>query len=1034
MNKAAFYLLLLLVLFETVLFPTVLDRLGLPWITYFSPEEYNADNQNWAAVQDMSGLFYIANTRGVLEFDGRDWRLISLGDRLAARSLAVDSNNRIFVGAFGDFGYLQADERGRLGFVSLGLGKDWEAKAIGDVLTTVILGTRVVFLSADRMFLYDGSSLTSLVPQTRFQLGFVVGDQFYIRQKDIGLFRLDAQKLVFIEGSERFRDDRVYAMFPLEAERAVLLASRDNGFLRFHPERDPARRFEPHGPLSAWNDRFREIKVGVCDRLADGAIVLGTSQDGLYVIEPDGRLRFHLNRSSGLSDDVVYYVYRDRRDNLILCHGVGLSYVETGTPFRFINAAAGIQGTGNTALLASAQAADQDPSASILLGTHQGLFAPRPRRSGTIQFDSVSGAYEVWALMENRGDILVADNTGISLFKDGALRPLLKDRLVLSLLRPSGLPDTILFGAFDGLGRLDRVDGKWQSTQISEGFSQAAFNISADSDGFLWLHTHSGDGIYRLLLDEALSRIVSVRNYTSRDGLPANGGNLVFPGQGRIFVATRRGIYRYDAKTDRFEPDPLFPELNEAAQSVNLIHEDPFGHVWVFGEFFSGVYRLFGPDQYSLQTNPFARLRYFRPGEYFEVFPNGLALMSYKDGFVAFRADTSTKHEKEPFKCSIRKFDASGIRSFWGSFADDSGLRPGVQPTDAIPRVPYSRNQIRFTFSGLFMEGSQNTEYSYWLRGFDSGWSGWSKQPLSSYTNLKEGPYEFWVKARNSYGQISAPAVYHVVIETPWYRTVLALTLFWLLGGLLLLSVLKLYNRKLLKEKQRLERLVAEKTHELKEISLSDPLTGLRNRRYIDEIIQPEIKSFVLFKKFLLENEDKRFSNAQQSVFGILLFDIDHFKQVNDQHGHEAGDRVLKQFASMLKSCVRDDDFVVRWGGEEFLVILKKAQPDYILPFAEKRRDSISRQPFVLDDESISVLHRTVSIGLIQFPVYPQAPERVSFEQALMMADLGLYYAKENGRNRAVMIRPGPLIPDADELQKVLHSLDYALKNCFLQI
>jgi len=126
----------------------------------------------------------------------------------------------------------------------------------------------------------------------------------------------------------------------------------------------------------------------------------------------------------------------------------------------------------------------------------------------------------------------------------------------------------------------------------------------------------------------------------------------------------------------------------------------------------------------------------------------------------------------------------------------------------------------------------------------------------------------------------------------------------------------------------------------------------------------------------------------------------------------------------MLKACVREDDFVVRWGVEEFLVILKKAQPDYILPFAEKRRDSISRQPFVLDDESINVLHRTVSIGLIQFPVYPEVPERVSFEQALKMADLGLYYAKENGRNRAVMIRPGPRIPDSDELQKVLHSKD----------
>jgi len=82
-------------------------RLGQPLVTHYQPEEYGADTQNWAAVQDQQGLLYVANNAGILEFDGQEWRLIPINDSLSARSLAVDRRNRIFVGALGDFGILE---------------------------------------------------------------------------------------------------------------------------------------------------------------------------------------------------------------------------------------------------------------------------------------------------------------------------------------------------------------------------------------------------------------------------------------------------------------------------------------------------------------------------------------------------------------------------------------------------------------------------------------------------------------------------------------------------------------------------------------------------------------------------------------------------------------------------------------------------------------------------------------------------------------------------------------------------------------
>lgn len=1004
--------------------------LGHPLITNYPPEQYNADTQNWAAVTDRQGLLYVANNRGVLEFDGREWRLIQVGENLSARSVAVDQDNRIYVGALGDFGLLKADELGHYAFVSLGTLAGIDAQSIGDVVTTLVLDGQVFFLSGDGLYIYDGRSVTVIRPRTRFHLGFVAGGRFYLRQRELGLFVLDQGVLEPVDGGEMFAEDRIYAMLETGEAGRYIIASRDLGFTLFQPAAAPADRFSPHPALNRWKERFARVKVSVCDRLANGDIVLATTQDGLYVISPEGELRLHLNRELGLMDDVVYYVYRDALDNLVLCHSVGISYVETGSPFRFIHGSLGLKGAGNSAYLPDSGAG---PGAEILLGTYQGLFVSRPGDSGQKTFSMVPGSSENWQILPFNQQILTADNRGVWRWDGGGLHPLLSRRLALSLLPVSGHPARLLVGTFDGLVRLDLNEQPGAKTLSLGNFSQPAFNLSASADGSLWLHTHSGDGIYRLFLDEKMEKVERVRQYKIEDGLPTNGGNLVFPGQNSLRVATRRGIYRYDAGRDHFEPDPLFGTSRMMQEAINIIHEDSRGDVWVLGEGGVGVYRNRAPGPYEVQDQPYSRLAHFHYQQYMTVFPDGRAMLAYKDGFITFSADLeSAPRERPRFFCLIRNVESPGGSLFGG--AASLVLDTGQTVWGKTPVLPFRRNKVRFTFATSFIEGMAQIEFSYWLRGFDSDWSSWSKQSISSYTNLDEGSYEFWVRARDCYGQISVPAVYRLVVLPPWYRTIWAYLLFVLAGLLMLSAIVKFYNRHLRREKEHLETLVAEKTRELREISLSDPLTGLRNRRFIEEIIMPEVRSFVSFKQHLLDSTDQRFPEARDSVFGLLLFDIDHFKAVNDQHGHEAGDRVLTQFAELLRTCIRSDDFIVRWGGEEFLVVLKKTMPDYVMPFAEKRRETMSRHPFILDDETYRILHRTVSIGVVTFPFYKQRPDLISFDQAIMLADLGLYHAKTHGRNQAVEIRPGERLPDTEALTKMVHSLEYGLEKGFLRL
>ena len=187
--------------------------------------------------------------------------------------------------------------------------------------------------------------------------------------------------------------------------------------------------------------------------------------------------------------------------------------------------------------------------------------------------------------------------------------------------------------------------------------------------------------------------------------------------------------------------------------------------------------------------------------------------------------------------------------------------------------------------------------------------------------------------------------------------------------------------------KQTLE--LAQKNKELEQLSYSDSLTGLHNRHYFTNIIEDEIA--------LVE---RAFSSTKASdAYGLsfALIDIDYFKRINDRFGHGAGDSVLKQFSTILKTVIREGDFVIRWGGEEFLIVFRHALRDDVPAIVERLRTRVAHYPF--DLEQNKPLQVSCSIGLATFPFNKQEVTAFSWQQVLELADLALYGAKKSGRN-----------------------------------
>ena len=168
----------------------------------------------------------------------------------------------------------------------------------------------------------------------------------------------------------------------------------------------------------------------------------------------------------------------------------------------------------------------------------------------------------------------------------------------------------------------------------------------------------------------------------------------------------------------------------------------------------------------------------------------------------------------------------------------------------------------------------------------------------------------------------------------------------------------------------------------LRDSALNDSLTGLRNRRFLQEYTENLVASAL----------------RRGKSTGLVMCDLDFFKQVNDTHGHAIGDTVLKETAAVINKSMRASDILIRFGGEEFLAVLLDIGEGEALAIAEKIRQNVEQTKFKLAEGS---LQKTISLGVSEFPT-----DTKLFWQAIKYADVALYKAKENGRNQVVRFRP----------------------------
>ncbi|MEO1036619.1 MAG: two-component regulator propeller domain-containing protein [Pseudomonadota bacterium] len=522
--------------------------------------------------------------------------------------------------------------------------------------------------------------------------------------------------------------------------------------------------------------------------------------------------------------------------------------------------------------------------------------------------------------------------------------------------------------------------------------SPRATAIAEDTDGNLWVGTDGG-GLHRLGVDASEWERFSDTESVASGFLTSTVYALHVDDAGRLWVGTREGLYRADdpsAAADELA-FRLYDDRNGLADdSVYGIRADNSGRIWVStNRGLSSVDIGLGTVQnYSVSHG--LQAFEFNFGAHFES-ANGRLLFGGPNGFNIFDPMNLAMNSTPPL------IALTGLELLNRPLNDNA-----VYDAFATLELDYTDDVVTFEFAALDFAAPTENQFAYKLEGFDRDWVNAGNQHRTTYTNLNGGQYTFRVRASNSDGIWTETGLaMDIRVEPPPWLTPWAYLLYAATAIGIGFAIWQSQERKLRQRAEysrQLEVKVDERTREiaarnrelehanqkLHQASYTDPLTGLRNRRFFFEEIGSQLNRVA--QRPVHERRDS------PDEFVFLMIDLDHFKPVNDTHGHQAGDRLLVGVAQALENLCRSTDTVIRWGGDEFLMVARRAGSDEASHLAERIRAAVASSVFPVGPGQVA--RTTSSIGYASYPFFDNDPTRLSWEQTLKVADIVMYRAK----------------------------------------
>jgi DNA-binding CsgD family transcriptional regulator len=763
----------------------------------FAPDEYRGESQNWDISQSSDKKIYIANNKGLLEYNGANWRLYDSPNHTILRSVTVH-NERVYTGCYMEFGFWERDEFSNLKYTSLSKKIEDDLLEDEQFWKIVCFDQYVLFQSLHRIYIYNDQTqnfqyVTSIPNLPKV---FMVENRVLFQKIDEGLFELENGLSTLISDDPEFKKDIVVNIFALQNK--LLIQTQDQGFFILDSSR-----------ISKWqtedSEKINTLSVYCSLQLNDGTFVLGTISEGLYFLSSEGKIMMHIDKKSGLLNNTILSLHEDLDNNIWLGLDNGISVINYNSPYRVYNDTKGVFGAVYTSAFYEG---------NLYLGTNQGLFYRSI--NSTEDFKIVEGTKgQVWSLRIIDNTLFCGHNRGTFIIIDSRAT-LVSDVMGTWDIKP--LPqhkNLLLQGNYEGLHVLEKSNGNWQYRNKIEGF-----NISSRFFEFISgnkvMVSHEYRGVYNLELGPDY-RKVNKMEMEKMTALSINSSLTEY--NGKLFYFSESGIFEFDPKQNHFIESTLLNQLiveGEEFISGKLI-KDENQYLWAFtkdnivllqpGTVDKRPQVLKIPLPLSIRGNiaGYENLIYLGDRNY---------LLGTANGFIVFNPDKITDPETSIGIHTVEKNKLNQKKVYIAPEAENHLLKA-------------TERNLHFSYSVPVYEKFKPVKYQYKLEGIYTNWSDWTKESRVSFTNLPSGDYTFKVRAMVGTKLTQNTAAFDFSIAKAWYVSDWMKTIYFVLLLGVFFSIRFIFTRRYNRQK---EKIMLEKKNELAMLQLENEKERIRLR------------------------------------------------------------------------------------------------------------------------------------------------------------------------------------------------------------
>ncbi|GAB4282929.1 MAG: hypothetical protein Kow0068_07670 [Marinilabiliales bacterium] len=776
-------------------------RHGHPFIRNISSEEYNNHPQNWVVIQDSAGIMYFGNNQGVIEYDGTSYRKLPLYD---VRCFQKDKNGTIYLGADNEFGFLYRDTLGKLKYHSLVDSLPDNDKDFYIVLSILTVNDKIYFIGFKKIIIFKNNRFEKSIPtNTDFRFGFKLNNRLFVKETGKGINEIVDDTLSLIKSSGLLADQSIYFILPFSDSLAIL-GTRDKGL--YTMSLDDNHIINPFKTNADDYIKNKTLYHGI--QINDSLYGLVTNAGGFIIINKKGEVINMITTKSGLDNQSLNYAYIDRDKNLWLAGNKGIAYVEINIPVYIINENDGISD------LAVSFARFRN---NIYTGTLQYLHVLRNKNIITkndysnFYFAKVSEETESFMAMHvYKGYLIMAARSGI-LSYDGYELKYIGDNFQNYTIVPSYVDSSVLYiGNNQGILKYKFENGEW---------TNMGYKLFIGDQIRSFFELPDGEIIF-VLRDSILNRSITTNDSVYYVKIEPKGlikekkktTFSIFSCNNEHYLLTERQVFLYDNYNDKF---------NIITDFEKTIYKDTV--------YFNGIYKAFNNNLWGSSNKGLFLINRNQHNKSKNFDYKTFTKKSLSSGIFTLY-DDSVNNElwistTQGIYCYSYKYDPEINKDFnilirTVVINNDSVVSYGNNNISNIS-INYKNNSISFYYSAPFFTDPEDVKYSYKLDGFNDNWSEWDTENKAIYTNLAPGNYIFRVKARNYLGVDSNEAIFEFEILNPWYLKWWAYIIYFILFVSFIILVVYLYTRRLRATNLKLEKIIEERTKEIREKNLT---------------------------------------------------------------------------------------------------------------------------------------------------------------------------------------------------------------------